>query len=768
MKEAFYGYKADVIGLFWLAIALFLSLALSSYHPLDPSFNSIGTLDYVQNKCGYFGSFLADFLYQFFGLASWVFVFLSLKQSMMAFQRKFFALEWKNNIVILALSLFVGSSLLELHQPGKSFFQGHIYSGGIVGRGVITTSQPYLHFAGLFLVFWSLALMLFVLITKSSITDLLVKLAFILRKTGMRSLVVFSSGGQHIFARLPASLSSAFSFCKRKINIENVSSQSAFPLKNSSVKQSYEKLDFFTDISSEKSYFFHEEEENKRLGYKKNKDSKQVQWVLPPTHLLSASPYSSLQLSSQESQGDAERLKRKLNQFSISGEITNILSGPVITLFEFKPEDHVKVARITQMEDDLMIALKSKSIRIIAPIPGRDVVGIETAHAKRQMVYLKNLIDEPVFFQKNYSLPLILGRHVDGRSAIQDLGKIPHLMVAGSTGSGKSVFIISFILSLLFRHTPDSLRLLLVDPKQVDLSVFKGLPHLLAPPVRESNKAVVSLQWCLSEMHKRYRSLARFYTRDLTGFNEKTKNLKPDEIQKHKDITDSLSENSEENYYFLPQPYICIVLEEFGDLMSSPDRSRIESAVVRLAQMARACGMHLILSMQSPRKDVITGLIKTNIPGRISFKVSSRIDSRIILDEGGAERLLSQGDMLYLGPGQARAERYHGPFVKEKEVLSIVQFWKKQIKGNPYIIKFSSDEDTLFNRDEIVSLDLKDQKYTEIFAYVSELKEVSVSHLQRKYGLGYPRAARLIDRLEEQGVVGPARGSKPREVLNHK
>ena len=781
MKAALYGHKADVIGLLWLALALFFSLALSSYDPMDPSFNSMSTLDQVQNKCGYLGSFLSDLLYQFFGLGAWVFVFFALKQSLIAFQRKLVNEGRLTNIAIVALSLFVCSSLLELHQPGKSFFQGHIYSGGILGRAIISISRPYLHFAGQLLLFWSLALVLFVLITKSSVSDFFIKSFFLLRRESKKSLFTSSLKIQRAFIRIGcffmSTLSSVWAFFGKKLGWKKEIDIFSFYKKSETSKENNGPC----FVSKEKDYFFQEEKEEikeEEVSLTSNhffKNSKtpsgKTKWVLPSTDLLSAPIATSLRISVQESEEDAARLKRKLEQFSISGDITNIRSGPVITLFEFKPEDHIKVARITQMEDDLMIALKSKSIRIIAPIPGRDVVGIETAHTKRQMVYLKNLISEPTFWQNTYSLPLVLGRHVDGRFAIQDLRKIPHLMVAGSTGSGKSVFIVSFLLSLLFRHTPESLRLLLVDPKRVDLSVFEGLPHLLAPPIRESHETVLALQWCLEEMYKRYRSLARFRVRDLSGFNEKTKDLDRGDIEQHKEFLGSLDENTKgaESYYFSPQPYICIVLEEFGDLMSSPDRSRIENAVVRLSQMARACGMHLILSMQSPRKDVVTGLIKTNIPGRISFKVSSRIDSRIILDEGGAERLLSQGDMLYLGPGQARPERYHGPFVKEKEMLSVVKFWKKQKLGNSYPMNFSmSDNKDVKSLAGGIFTDSEDQKYEEIFNYVSDLKEVSASHLQRKYGLGYPRAARLIDRLEEEGVVGPARGSKPREVLIHK
>ena len=726
-----HGYQKDILGVLWLAIALFLSLSLISYYPLDPSFNSLGSFQPAQNLCGYLGSFLSDLLYQFFGFSSWVFVLLALNQGRRAFQNR------AKTPIFLAFSfgLFVFSALLSLHLPNKTFFEGHIYPGGLLGNYVIKWSTPYLQTAGSYLVFWALALALFTYITKISLFDFLSQKASLLKEQGIYKLKTFFHQG----------------FGQKK------------PLPKEPADLAVSKVapsELLTSSAEEKDYFFQEE-------LKEGSFIPPSTWLLPETDLLSAPSSLSLRLSVQENEESAQKLLAKLKQFSILGEITHIRSGPVITLFEFRPEDHIKVARISQMEDDLMIALKSKSIRIIAPIPGKDVVGIETAHNHRQTVYLKNLLEEPGFWQQAPDLPLVLGRRVDGSSAIQDLAGIPHLMVAGSTGSGKSVFILSFLISLLFRHSPETLRILMVDPKQVDLSVFAGLPHLLSPPVRESKEAVKALQWCLHEMQKRYRSLSHFQARNLKSFNEKAKNLSLEEKNQHAE--ESLK-NAEKSYYFTPQPYICIVLEEFGDLMSSLERSRVEALVVRLAQMARACGMHLILSMQSPRKDVVTGLIKTNIPGRISFKVSSRIDSRIILDEGGAERLLAQGDMLYLGPGQARPIRHHGPFVKEEEVLSIVEFWKAQGRGQASTLNFTEVQKHSSQGEggERGEGEEEDQKYGEIFNYVSELKEVSASHLQRKYSLGYPRAARFIDKLEEEGVIGPARGSRPREVLTHK
>ncbi len=758
MKLSFYGYRADIFGLFWLATALFLGLALASYNPLDPSFNSIGSSLEVQNKCGYLGSFLSDLLYQLFGWGAWVFVIISFNNSVIAFQRRMVSESvWKHAFLMMG-SVFTASSLFELHQPGKELFQGHISSGGLLGHFVIENASPYLHFAGLFLFLWSLILILFVLYTRRSLATIF-----------MRNFKALKILLYYIGVRLPYWFGQVFHWSKNVAMFIWLKPKGISPQK----KDMDMEGDPLSEGEKEVSLFFDEEKDSsENFENALNQDSSlSLQsplsakgWNLPSTRLLSAPAMRFLKLDKkekEEEQENAERLINKLSQFSIMGEITDIHSGPVITLFEFKPEDHIKVARITQMEDDLMIALKSESIRIIAPIPGRDVVGIETAHKNRQKVYLKTLLEESSLWKKDLKLPLVLGRTVDGQPAIMDLQSVPHLMVAGSTGSGKSVFIISFILSLLFRYSPKQLRFLIIDPKRVDLSIFENLPHLLSPPIQDSKSTVLALKWCLSEMQKRYHSISRFQVRDLESFNEKVKKLKRKEIEEYQRI----NETKEDNYYFSHQPYICVILEEFGDLMSSPEKMQIENSVVRLAQMARACGIHLILSMQSPRKDIVTGLIKTNISGRISFKVSSRIDSRIILGEGGAERLLSKGDMLYLGSGQARPERYHAPFVKEKEVENVVKFWEAQAKGISSPSLFDLEKRESFDLFNTSFSDQEDQKYKEIFDYVSQLKQVSASLLQRKYGLGYPRAARLIDRFEAEGLVGPAKGSKPREVL---
>ena len=443
--------------------------------------------------------------------------------------------------------------------------------------------------------------------------------------------------------------------------------------------------------------------------------------------------------------------------------MVGVKSGPAVTLFEFRPADSVKVGKITQLADDLSMALSAESLRIIAPIPGRDVVGIEASNSSREMVYFKDLIKDPFFHNQSWDLPLVIGLHAEGSISIQDLSQIPHLLVAGSTGSGKSVFITSLLAGLLMHHSPENLRLILIDPKQVDLSSFSDIPHLLFPPIVNTSKALDTLLWTIQEMNKRYRSLNQFNVKGIKSFNYIISKLSDTEKSHHANVV----MNETEDYYFEPLPYICVVVEEFGDLMASPKRNQVEQAVVRLAQMARACGIHLILSMQSPRKDVITGLIKTNIPGRISFKVSSKIDSRVILDESGAERLLSRGDMLFITPGSAKIKRCHGPFISEEDLSIIINHWKSQ--GSPQyqtIEKFENENFNIHNSWNDSDEDM--EKYMEIRSYVASLKTVSTSSLQRKFRLGYPRAARMMEKFEEEGIVGPAQGSKPREVLQHK
>ncbi|MEZ0392163.1 MAG: DNA translocase FtsK, partial [Pseudobdellovibrionaceae bacterium] len=499
-------------------------------------------------------------------------------------------------------------------------------------------------------------------------------------------------------------------------------------------------------------------------------------WDLPKLSLLEDPPATRFKIDEKEIRRKADTLTDKLSQFSVTGEVVAAKPGPAVTMFEFKPSANVRVSKITELADDLSLALSSESLRILAPIPGRDVVGIETSNAQRETVYLKDQLAEDDFWKEEIKLPIALGKQVNGDPRIVDLRKMPHLMVAGTTGSGKSVFVVSAITGLLFKHSPKTLRLILIDPKQVDLAAFEKVPHLAMPLITETRQAVNALKWAVREMEKRYKSMNKFGARGLEAFNETVSALNKEQIEEHEKMNlelESTPGKKSEQYYYSQLPYIVIVVEEFGDLMTV-DKANVETAVVRLAQMARACGIHLILAMQSPRKEVVTGLIKTNIPGRISFKVNSSMDSRIILDETGAERLLAQGDMLYKSPGGSSLLRHHGPFLKDAEITGVSKFWSGQAEPefDPTAMKAMEAGGGGGGSDFAgeggsgdFSDDQYDERYDEILSWASSQKEISASLIQRRFQLGYPRAARIVETFEREGVVGPANGSKPRQVL---
>ncbi|HEX9873185.1 MAG TPA: DNA translocase FtsK, partial [Deferrimonas sp.] len=473
---------------------------------------------------------------------------------------------------------------------------------------------------------------------------------------------------------------------------------------------------------------------------------------------------------------NARILEKKLKDFNVDGEVVEVKPGPVVTMYEFAPAPGVKVNKIAGLSDDLSMALKALSIRIVAPIPGRGVVGIEIPNKERQTVYLKEIFDSEEFQKSGGRLPMALGKDIFGRTVVSDLAKMPHVLVAGSTGSGKSVSINTMVLSLLYRATPEDVRIIMVDPKMLELSIYEGIPHLLLPVVTNPKKAALALNWAVREMERRYKLMADKGVRNIEGYNKKiAREEKEKEKLRAEDkvVVDTIDQAEEEA---LPEiriaegeeldhghlPYIVVIVDELADLMMVAGRD-IEEAVTRLAQMARASGIHLILATQRPSVDVITGLIKANFPTRISFKVFSRIDSRTILDQMGAEALLGMGDMLFLPPGTGALQRVHGAFVSELEVQRVVEFLKKQ--GDPEYDKSileappsgeggSGDEEGY------------DEKWDEALAIVAETRAASISMLQRRLRLGYNRAARMIEKMEQEGIVGPSDGtSRPREVF---
>ncbi|HMB28230.1 MAG TPA: DNA translocase FtsK, partial [Blastocatellia bacterium] len=444
----------------------------------------------------------------------------------------------------------------------------------------------------------------------------------------------------------------------------------------------------------------------------------------------------------------ARQLAEKCAEFNVSGQVKQISPGPVVTTFEFKPDPGVKYSRITSLVDDLCLALQAESVRIDR-IPGKSTVGIEVPNSHREMIRLREVLESKRFHESKSKLTLALGKTIDGANYVADLAKMPHLLIAGATGAGKSVALNTILTSLLYKATPEEVKFILIDPKRLELGLYADIPQLLSPIVTDPKRASYALKWAVAEMENRYKLLASFGVRNIEQYNAEV-----DAISKR-------GSDSNDDEEAKPLPYIVVIIDELADLMMVSARD-VEESITRLAQMARAVGIHLVLATQRPSVDVITGLIKANFPSRISFRVSSKVDSRTIIDTNGAEQLLGQGDMLFLPPGTSRLVRVHGAYIDEKEVKRIADFVRSQ--GAPaYDDQIGLSEKEL-QGDEFGEMK-KDEKYDEAVRIVIEMGRASTSVLQRRLRIGYGRAASIIDMMEREGIVGPEDGSKPRQVL---
>ncbi|WP_413612875.1 DNA translocase FtsK [Bdellovibrio sp. HCB-110] len=789
MNQFLKKFRQDVIAISFLGMGLFLALALISYNPFDPSMNSIGQGLKATNYCGIVGSFLADMLYQFFGLAAWVVVGSCLRMAYASFKGE--SLNLKNIRFVWALLLIVNiASLLSLYLPNTKVFHDQIYLGGLLGLGVSQALMRAFNSIGVQVILLSLMAVLVVFYFEKSLQELTEAprglFAMLKKKKVGDKIAAFFAG---MFVKDTKKAKAA-----KKGEAKDDKPKTVFPLSDKKFVgkdeeeegEEEDELDaaLAADAEEDDEDEAEEEEEEtpavklaqKRKVVMKAKPPRRIEnWDMPKLALLEDPPASRIKIDKAEIQRKADSLVEKLKNFSIEGQIQDAKPGPLVTMYEFKPNADVKISKISELEDDLSLALSSESVRVVGHIPGTDVVGIETANLKRETVYYKDLIAEDTFWSEDLALPMAVGRAVDGEPKVVDLRKMPHLLIAGTTGSGKSVFVGSIITGLLFRHSPKTLRLVLIDPKMVDLAPFSSVPHLVLPHVTEPKKAATALKWAVREMEKRYKSLSKFGVGKIEAFNEKTGGLSKTEVEEHEKINQELEEGKAklEQYYYQPLPFIVIVVDELADLMIV-EKQNIEEPIQRLTQKARACGIHLIVATQSPRKDVVTGLIKTNIPGRVALKVASKMDSRIIIDDSGAERLLPNGDMLFQAPGVGKPTRHHGPYLSDKEIGNVVKHWAAQAEPeyDPLAMRAldgfaggdgaeagDSGGGSGFGDEEY------DERYDEILSWASEQKEISASLIQRKFRLGYPRAARLIEIFEKEGVVGPANGSKPRQVL---
>ena len=501
-------------------------------------------------------------------------------------------------------------------------------------------------------------------------------------------------------------------------------------------------------------------------------------YELPPVSFLDAPVENGVHIDEEALIASSRILQSKLADFGVEGKVVAVRPGPVITTFEFEPAAGVKVNRIVTLADDLSMALRAHSVRILAPIPGKPVVGIEVSNARREKVYLREIIQSEQFQRSESTLTLALGKDTTGNTHVADLAKMPHLLMAGPTGAGKSVSLNAIIMSFLYKASPSDVRFIMIDPKMLELSVYDNIPHLLVPVVTDPKKSAYALQNVMQQMDLRYRMMREKGVRSIDSYNRL---IAAEAAEKRAGVieltTPEDAEDAEDEDWSPPPapisaregdpivhehlPRIVIIVDELADLMMTVGRD-VEESITRLAQKARAAGIHLILATQRPSVDVITGLIKANFPARISFQVTSRIDSRTILDAIGSERLLGEGDCLFLPPGTARVTRIHGAYVSEVEIQKVVDFWKAQ-GGPQYKMELLEGSDEEGGEDE--GEDLYDEMYDQAVRVVTESRQASISWLQRRLRVGYNRAARMIERMEREGVVSTAEGARPREVL---
>jgi S-DNA-T family DNA segregation ATPase FtsK/SpoIIIE len=745
----------EIQGLLLGAAGVFLLLALLSFNTHDQSFNSYSSPANVRNLGGRIGADISDLMLQLFGLASYG---IPLGMLYLAYTLlRFKDLRWKPyKGVAFFLLLATLASLFAFNFETTELVGQRVQTGGAIGFTTAALLQRWLGVPGALLVLIPLLAISIMVLSRFS---------FVL----FADWWIGSIGDRLKQRRERRELN-------RQLLEQGVQNDKPAPV----IKAPVAPPPPMMERKDKKERRKPEPEKAPPLQEAFEFAKGDATFQLPPLSLLDQPPASRRSLDKEALAMNARLLEKKLKDFGIDGEVVEICPGPVITMYEFAPGPGVKVSRIAGLADDLTMALQALSIRIVAPIPGKGVVGIELPNRERETVSLREILSAEEFQKGKARLPMALGKDIAGHPVVTDLARAPHLLVAGATGSGKSVSINTIILSLLYTASPHDIRLIMVDPKMLELSVYEGIPHLLLPVVTDPKKASIALKWAVKEMGRRYRLMADKGVRNIDSYNralakeeDDRHRLKEEEIVLLEEVEEPM-DDEEAIQQFLDRkeelehghlPYIVVIVDELADLMMVAGRE-IEESIARLAQMARAAGIHLILATQRPSVDVITGLIKANFPARISFQVSSKTDSRTILDANGAEALLGMGDMLFLPPGTSRMQRSHGAFVADAEVQRVVDFLKRQ--GKPVydksILEAKGDEEGGGDEE-----DLADERYDDAVALVAETRQASISMIQRRLRIGYNRAARIIERMEKEGLIAPSDGtSKPREVYINK
>jgi DNA segregation ATPase FtsK/SpoIIIE, S-DNA-T family len=754
----------ELIGFLGITLAILMALALLSYSPRDASFNvsaqPFGTRP-SQNWVGPAGAYTADFVFQLLGYAAFV-----VPMGIFAMGLRWF----RSKPIESAIAALIGYAVLVLALPALLSLwripdvRDSIPPGGFVGGIVATWLEHVFNSVGAHVV----ALAAFV--------------------AALFLTTPFSFTATHALLRVPAKKLDPIGRIKarwsawrekreqermrKRVEANKVSGRAAVPpqtlgAKDRKIVAEREQDEEPAEDEEETAVvrkMLHVPEIAESIvsasGRKSAGEPKIARGAagfrLPSTTLLRMAERGE-KVQEDELKECAKAIEEKCSEFDVGGHVTQINPGPVVTTYEFKPEAGIKYSRITGLADDLCLALRAESI-LIERIPGKSTVGIEVPNQRRQTITLREVIESPDFVNSPSKLTLSLGKDLIGRVRVSDLAQMPHLLIAGSTGTGKSVFLNSLIVSMLYKATPEELKLVMIDPKRLELGLYEDVPHLLAPVVTDPKVASNVLRNATREMERRLKLLANRGVRNIEQYNRT--------FAKGQSL--SLFENVDDEEH-KPLPLIVIIIDELADLMMV-DTNNVEESITRLAQMARAVGIHLILATQRPSVDVITGLIKANFPARISFRVASKVDSRTILDANGSESLLGRGDMLYLPAGSSRLHRIHGPLVSEDEIVSLCDFWRSQAKAiyNQKLLEAPKEETSAQAGGEGGEEEVDDELYQEAVRVVCEMGRASTSTLQRRLRIGYGRAARLIDIMEKDGIVGPADGTKPREVLKKK
>ncbi|MDQ1330687.1 MAG: segregation ATPase FtsK/SpoIIIE, family [Thermodesulfobacteriota bacterium] len=706
--------RKELIGIFLFFLVIFTLISLLSYNPSDPSINNAKDAGEVNNLFGVVGSNIAGIFVGLFGMASFLIPVMILFVSI-----RFFG-DYTRRIILFTLAggfllILSTGGLLAFHENGFDIFGREFSSGGIIGISLKSFLVKYSNLTGSFIILAVVWVAGFILATGFSVISILSRFMEMLLFASERIATYYIKWKERRekSAKRSKLVAEQKDFKEREIEIKAVKAK---PVKTAPAP----KQEVFEFMRAESGF------------------------QLPSVNFLDDPQAKASSFDNETLKMQSKLLEKKLEDFGVNGKVTAVTPGPVITTFEYEPAPGVKINKIVNLTDDLSLALRATSIRIEAPIPGKAVIGIEIPNTDREVVRFKEVVVSGAFEKAKSRLTICLGKDIVGNPVVAELDKMPHLLIAGATGSGKSVALNTMICSLLYKATPDEVKLLMVDPKRIELAMYDGIPHLISPVVTDAKKATNALFWAVHEMERRYMILSENKSRNINQYQQKAvkgaKNEKGELLEK--------------------LPLIVIIIDELADMMMVASRD-VEVSLTRLAQMARAAGIHLILATQRPSVDVLTGIIKANFPTRLSFQVSSKTDSRTILDANGAENLLGNGDMLFMPPGTARIQRIHGAFISEAEITRITEFLKKQKKPE-YDEKITEARPAEQSGSDTAE---HDERYDDAIALVTRTRQASISMIQRHLRIGYNRAARIIEVMEKEGIVGPSDGVKPREVL---